>query len=244
MNAYSGYTYKRYKKRKRIFPWVTGILLIILGAFIANLFLGCVRFGPKPENFTTPELVFYAVVSGTYNTRTEAAAQAKSDEHNGLAGFVTAEYLVISEVFLTERENTREFAVPPTEITLVRKEHKTLFAPLFDKFTENFAWLCAATAEFQTQKLTPREIADAAVLRYKTLQQLAADLDEIQERAQSPLYATTLLALNKQAIALYILSTEAASPNFLHELRRAACTAAFSYHEMTKNLGSRATPQS
>ena len=236
MDTYPGYSYKRFKQRHRFFPWFAGGLVVVLCAFVANLFFGCVKFGPKPEEFFSEEFTFFAETSEPFTSRTEAVAAAKSEEADGFAGYVTTEpWCVVSEVFTRERAGTTEFIVPATEVMLVRKEHKTLFNPIFASFGANFEWLCDMTAEFQTQKITAREIVDVAVMRYKNLQHLAADLDGIQETAQSPLYATTLLALNKQAIALYMLSTEAASPNFLHELRRAACAVCFAYVELVKN---------
>lgn len=237
MKEYSAYNYKRFRKRRKIFPYIIVALSLCFVLFVVNLFLGLVTFGKKEKAFELPGATFWAQASEEFPSKATALNRSREVQSNGGAGYVLQQpWVVVNEVYAVEVEGAKKFSLEPHEVYIPQKEHFECLGRVCNSFSASFEKLLGDLASFVAGNLRAREVCDRAVIRYNELNALRIELDAIQSNSQSVFYAELMLALNRQLLSIYVLSTEANNPNFIHEIKFAACGVIFAYYDFLNTI--------
>jgi len=239
-DSYSGYTYRRYKKRLRLFPFVVagiGILVIFL---TMNLFVGCVNLGTKQgTGATVPAVTFYTTESEVLNSKSQALEKASTIKNAGGAGYLRTSgtgFAVIDDICVNQIEGSKKYTSTKKTIKLTNKDHQDMVGVLAGTFQSTFEVLCGYIHKFEAGELTQSEISDSARLAYNNLVDLTGEFERIQETAKSTDYHTLLTYLTRQLFGLNLIWLEGSSANFLHVLRNSACWVIFAYFDLANTL--------
>lgn len=250
-DAYSGYTYHRYKKKKRFFAIVVltvGVCVLALGA---NLIFGFVDFShgfKKNDTVTIPEKQFYITYGQVFQNKSDAIANAVGVKETGGAGYLlnnpsghrqstygndlssanaAGGWVVVGEIY--DNNSAANAAAVPLksgniQIKLTDETHKDIVTRLCMTFNTTFDTLIDFIARFDANTMTRAEITNHARIAYNNLIDLIGEFETVTPFGGE--YTNLSKYVAKELFALGLLWLDA-NTNFAHTLKNAACWVAF-----------------
>jgi len=204
------------------------VVCVVVTAFVMNMvFSGNKETKIKAE---LPGIEFSATGARGFTSKAKALEYAREIRNSGGAGFVDfeGEWFVIKVI----GEGNLEFSAEAVEVSLVNAEHKELFDTLVLSFAEN-----TATLRTLSEK-SAREVSVEALRLYNELCEVLYNFDKALDITSSAVYSEILVAVNKQLLALFLLSVEKNGGNVSSALNYCVCVISFAYIELLTSLRS------
>jgi len=203
------------------------VVTVTVTAFVINM----VFDGHKQVRIRTelPGIEFSATGVRGFSNKMKALESARTIRSNGGAGFVDfdGEWFVIEVI----GEGDMRFSAEPIEVSLASTEHKELFDALIQSFAENITVLQSLSEK------SAREVSVESLRLYNELYLVVHEFDAL-EGTNTALYSCVTVAVNKQLLALFLLSTEKNGGNATSALEYCICAISFAYIELLTSLRS------
>ena len=238
---YSGYSYERFKKPRRIYVYVVIIIIILISTLSANLLFGFFNFNfASNYNSVLPGITFYVTESEEFANKSDAIARSVQIKNDGGSGYLRSVngilWKVIDDICANEIDSATVYSTAAKAIKISDKNHAQQVETILNTFHITFANLCDYIHRYENGTISQKEIADNARIAYNELIRLTTEFQDIQFKASNPVYSLILIYLTRQLLGLNIIWIEGLSDNFIHILKNAACWVAFAYCDLVNEL--------
>jgi hypothetical protein len=234
-DAYSGYSYKRYRGRPKVFLFIALPVILAILFFVANLAFGFIDFKHTraPASVKISSVTFYARLTTPQKTKSEAMRTATETKNTGGSGYMlnTGEpgWAVVMDIGPNAFDGSTATTTKDAQIHLSSLDHKALIESLTGTFKVSFETVCGFLKD-------PSVASASARLAYNNLVDLTGELEKIQATAQNPAYTRLLTYLTRQLFGLNLLWLDAGGDNFAHVIKNAASWIIYALFDLTAGL--------
>jgi len=240
--AYSSYSYKRYRRKPRVFVFIIVPLVLATVFFTANLIWGFVDFGAirrSNQVVTLPSVTFHTTQTQGQQNKSDALRTAVEVKNAGGSAYLVVKdnlWAVVKEISSKPFDGSTAHTTTQVSINLVDEAHRQIIENLVGSFKTTFDVLCDFHDRYKDGELSMKEITDMARIAYNNLVDLVGELELVQSSVRSAQYGELLRALTGQLFGLNILWLETDPGSFLHTIKNASAWTIYAYFELTRTL--------